>query len=47
MSKIPRGATADTPAFSGRIPDALQKKVDRQWHELFGAWQGFDIRGEG
>ena len=34
-------ATADALAFPARIPDAQQKEVNRQWQELFGAWQGF------
>ena len=34
-------AIADTPAFPTLIPGAQQKEVDRQWQELFGAWQGF------
>ncbi len=34
-------ATSDTPAFPARIPETQQKEVDRQWQELFGAWQGF------
>lgn len=35
-------ATSDTPAFPAHIPDVQQKEVDRQWQELFGAWQGFN-----
>jgi hypothetical protein len=34
-------AAADALAFPARIPDAQQKEVNRQWQELFGAWQGF------
>jgi len=34
-------ASTDTQAFPAHIPDTQQKEVNRQWHELFGAWQGF------
>ncbi len=40
-------ATQDTPAFPVHIPETQQEEVNRQWHELFGAWRGFDSRTVG
>jgi len=36
-------ANADTLPFLNRMPPDVQTEVDRQWQELFGGWQGFDV----
>jgi len=36
-------ANADTLPFPGQMPSDTQTEVARQWQELFGGWQGFDV----